>query len=61
MTPEKFQSQKFKAARCCVRRRADAKDAGEAAWFPASESLGALDGMPSVALGKTPADDRLFL
>ena len=43
-----------------MRREVDAQDAGKAKWNPASESLDTLDGMPSVASGKTPGDGRLF-
>ena len=39
-------------------KKVDAQDVGEVNWNPASESS---DGMSTVALGKTPGDDRLFL
>ena len=57
----KFQTQMFNVARYCVRQKADSKDVGNVDWNPASESLDTLSGMPHVAFGKTPGDDRLFL
>ena len=56
----KFQSQTFKVARQNARREVDTEDARGVDGDPASECSDALNGMPSVALGKTPGDDRLF-
>ena len=47
------QGQTFTVAGYCVRRKVDAKDAGEADRNPASGDPDTLAGMPSVALGKT--------
>ena len=51
-----FQGQTLKVARYCVRRKVDTRDAAGVDWYPASESLETMDGMPSAALGRTAAD-----
>ena len=49
----KFQSQTYKVARKCVRKKAGAQDVGEADWNPSPGNSDAPAGIPSVASGKT--------
>ena len=58
----KFRSQTLRAARYCVRRHLGLEDAGGGNWYPATENLDTLDGMPSGAVrGEKRRRDISFL